>query len=226
MDVGMMMIFAGLWLGGHRRRPGVGRRAAAGAAGGRSRLRRAVVGRASLLRLLVLPGQPPAHDVSRRRVSEHRPRHRGGDPAVARSAARRRAGGGARPSVQGTAAAWPRARPRPARVRGVPRHDGRIARALRRGGADDRERAAHRRDGGRRQALPAAAHRDPAAAEIQFRRPHLCGGVERGLGGGGGAAWRAHGDVLRPAVADAAAGDPAQSRPAPQIPWHARRRPC
>ena len=39
-----------------------------------------------------------------------------------------------------------------------------VARALRRGRADDRRGAAHRLDRGRRQALQAAAHRAPAAA--------------------------------------------------------------
>ena len=54
--------------------------------------------------------------------------------------------------------------------------------------------------------------------EIRFRRPHLCRGVERGFGRGRGPARRAYGDVLRPAVAPAAAGDRAQSRAAPEIP--------
>ena len=54
-------------------------------------------------------------------VPEHRSRHRRGHPALARPAARRRAGGRARHAEQGPAAARPRARPGAARVRRLPR---------------------------------------------------------------------------------------------------------
>ena len=65
---------------------------------------------------------------------------------------------------------------------------------------------------------PQPRDRIAAAAEIRFRRPHLCRRVERGFGRGGGPARRAYGDVFRPALADATAGDRAQSRTAPEIP--------
>ena len=80
---------------------------------------------------------------------------------------------------------------------------GRIARPLRRGRADDRQRAQDRLHGRRRQVLQAAAHRDPAAAAAFVRRPHLCRGLERGLGRLGRQARRPYRDVRRPAVGDA-----------------------
>ena len=56
-----------------------------------------------------------------------------------------------------------------------------VARALRRGGADDRQRAEDRVYRRRRQILQAAAHRDPAAAATFVRRPHLRRGFQRGF---------------------------------------------
>src|SRR2546425_888469 len=53
-----------------------------------------------------------------------------------------------------------------ARVRRLSPQHGRVARALRRSGADDRERAEHRLHRGRRHVLQAAAHRNPAAAAL------------------------------------------------------------
>ena len=52
---------------------------------------------------------------------------------------------------------------------------------------------------------PAAARGDPPAPEIQLRRAHLRRRLQRGFGGCGGATRRAHGDVLRSALADASA---------------------
>src|SRR5712672_90481 len=55
------------------------------------------------------------------------------------------------------------------------------SRALRRSGANDRERAEHRLHRGRRHVLQAAAHRHPAAAALFLSRAYLGRGVERGL---------------------------------------------
>ena len=120
-------------------------------------------------------------------------------------------------AVQGAAALGHRPRPGAARVRRL------------RGTMDESrerfdeaapmivERAAHRLHRGRRQALQAAADRDPAAAGAQLRRPDLCGGVERDFGRSPPPSSARNGDVLRPAVADAAAGDRAQPRAAVTI---------
>ena len=108
-------------------------------------------------------------------------------------------------------------RPGAARVRRLPPQHGQIARPLRRGRADDHQRAEDRLHGGRRQVLQAAAHRDPPAAAALLRRPHLCRGVERGFGPLGRQTRRPHGDVRRPAVGDAAAGDRAWPGAAPAI---------
>ena len=186
----------------------------------RSRLRLPVVGRTSLQRLLVRPRQPSADDVSDGGVPEHRSGHRRGHRPLARSAARRRAGGGARPAEQGPIALGHRPRAGAARVRRFPHEHGRIARALRRSGADDRQRAQDRIHRRRRQILQAAADRDPPAAAAFLRRPHLCGGVERGFGRVRRQARRAYGDVRRPPVGDAVAGDRARARTAPQVPRH------
>src|SRR5712691_11691238 len=75
----------------------------AGAAGRRARLRCALGRRASLQRLLVLPRQSAADGLSGRALSQYRPRHRSGDPAVERAVARRREGDRARHAEQGTA---------------------------------------------------------------------------------------------------------------------------
>ncbi len=139
MDVGMMMVFASygwencsderVWdeeirLARTRRRSG---------------LRLPLVGRAPLQRLLVRAGQHPAHDLSDGHLPEYRSRHGRRDPALARSAAGRRTGRGAGQSVQGPVSFRHGPRPRPPRIRRLPSEHGRIARALRRGGADDRQ---------------------------------------------------------------------------------------
>src|SRR5262249_35742069 len=55
-----------------------------------------------------------------------------------------------------------RTRPCPEGVRGLPRDDGRVARAIRRGGEHDPARAPHRGHGGPGAVLSAAANRDSA----------------------------------------------------------------
>ena len=151
---------------------------------------------------------------------EYRPGHRRRHPAVARSAARRREGRRARHAEQGPAAPRPGARPGAARVRRVPPQHGRVARALRRGGADDRQGAEDRLHRGRRQVLQAAAHRDPPAPAAFLRRPHLRRGLERGLDRFRRQARCPHGHVRRPAVGDAAARDRARPRTPPPVPRH------
>ena len=224
MDVGMMMVFASYGWDELFRPARVGRGNPPRAARRRSRLRLSVVGRTSLQRLLVRPRQPPADELSDGGVPEHRSGHRRGHRPLARPAAGRGAGGGARPAEQGTAAPGSRPRPGAARVRRVSHEHGRIARALRRSGADDRQRAEDRVHRRRRQILQAAADRDPPAAAAFVRRTHLRRGVERGFRRVRRQAWRAHGDVRRPPVGDAAAGHRARARTAPSVPRHRRRR--
>ena len=77
---------------------------------------------------------------------------------------------------------------------------------------------------GRRPVLQAAAHRNPPAPAAFLRRSHLRRGVQRGLGRLGRQARRAHGDVRRPALGDAPAGDREGPRAAPQVSRHRRRR--
>ena len=91
-------------------------------------------------------------------------------------------------------------------------HDGRIERAVRRGVRDDPARPSHRVHGGRWAVLPAAEDGDPPAPEAKLRRPRLRGGLLRRLGGVGGQAECAHGDVRRPALAPAHAGHPEAPR--------------
>ena len=153
-------------------------------------------------------------------LPEHRRRHRRRHPAVARSAAGGRERRRARHAEQGPAAAGHGPRPGAARVQGLPAQHGRIARPLRRGRADDRRGAQDRLHGRRRQVLQAAAHRDPPAAAAFVRRPHLRRGVQRGFGRLGRQARRPHGDVRRPAVGDARAGDRAWPHAAPQVSRH------
>ena len=97
MDVRMMMVFASYGWENCSDAARVGRGNPPRTARGRSRLRLPVVGRAPLQRLLVRARQPPADVVSDGRLSEYRPGHRRGHHPLARPAARRRAGGGARP---------------------------------------------------------------------------------------------------------------------------------
>ena len=170
-----------LWLVRHERSRGLAGRDPPGAAGRRAGLRRALVGGAPFLRLLVLPGQHAAAVVPGAALHARRPGHRGDHPAMERPAARRREGIDARPAERRSRAAGDRPRLGAPRVRRLPRHDGRLARALRRGGGDDSGGAAHRLHRGSREVLSAAAHRDPAAARTQLRRPHLRGGLQRGL---------------------------------------------
>ena len=220
MDVGMMMVFASygwencsdarVWdeeirLARTRRRSG---------------LRLPVVGRTPLQRLLVRAGQHPADDLSDGALPEYRCRHGRRDPALARSAAGRRTGRGAGQSVQGPVPVRHGPRPRAPRIRRLPSQHGRIARTLRRGRADDRQRAEDRLHRRRRAVLQAAAHRDPAAAAALLRRPHLRRGVQRGLRSVRRQTRRPYGDVRRPAVGDAAAGDRARAEAAPPVPRH------
>ena len=220
MDVGMMMVFASygwencsddrVWDEEIR----LARLAAD------SGLRLPVVGRASLQRLLVRARQHPPHDLPDGALSRHRCRHGGRHPALARSAARRRECRRARHAEQGQAS--PRHGPRSgaARVRRLPPQHGRIARPLRRGGADDHQRAQDRLHGGRRQVLQAAAHRDPPAAAALVRRAHLRRGVERGLRRFRRQARRPYRDVRRPALGDAGAADRARADAASQVSRH------
>ena len=106
-------------------------------------------------------------------------------------------------------------RPGAARVRRLSPQHGRVARALRRGGADDRQRAEDRVYRRRRQILQAAAHRDPSAAAAFIRRAHLRRRVERGLRSFRRQARRPYGDVRRPAVGVAAAEHRTRARTAP-----------
>ena len=224
MDVGMMMVFASYGWDNCPDAPGLGRGDPACPAGRRSRLRLPVVGRTPFQRLFVRARQHPADDLSGGTVPEYRSRHGRGDPALARSAAGRGASGGARLPVQGAVPLRHGPRPRPPRVRRVPPQHGRIARAFRRGGANDRRRAEDRLHRRRRPVLPAAAHRDPPASAIQLRRPHLCRGVQRGFGRVRRKARRPHGDVRRPAMGDAPARDRAWAGAASPVPWHRSRR--
>ena len=66
------------------------------------------------------------------------------------------------------------------------------------------ERAQDRLHRGRRPVLQAAAHRDPPAAAAFLRRAHLRRRLQRGLSQFRRQARRAHGDVRRPALGNAA----------------------
>ncbi len=190
-----------LWLARHERSRGLAGGDPPGSAGGRTWVRRHLVGRTSLLRLFVLPRQHAVAVVSGAALHACGPRHGGDHPAVERSTARGGEGVGARSAEQWARQAGARARPGTARVRRVPRHHGRLARTLRRGVGDDPAGFAHRLHRGPWQVLSAAKDRDPPAPGTQLRGAHLCGRLQRGLDRGGRAAEGADADVRGSAVA-------------------------
>ena len=200
------MIFQS-WGYGGRLTDGGGRRRGdpAGRAGRRARLPRPLARRAPLRRLLVLSrqhGVPRPHGGAH---AAHPARHRRGDPAVERPAARRGEDRAARPPLERPGAVRDGPGPGPLRVRRLRHPDGRVARPLRRVGPHDPRRARDRLHRGRRSVLPPAPHADPARARAFVRRPHLLRGHVARLGAGRGRPRRPHGGVQPAAVGDQAA---------------------